>query len=69
MALTEITAEIKSLSRLEKLQLIETISKMLLEEESPQQYLAPDSTYPLFTPLNQEKAASQLQEFLNQQAS
>ena len=69
MILTEITAEIKRLSRLEKLHLIEAISKMLLEEENPQTYLTPEATYPLFTPLNQEKAASQLQEFLNQQTS
>ena len=58
---------VSQLTRFEKLQLIEAISKMLLEEESPQKYLAPDSTYPLFTPLHQEKAASQLQQFLDQQ--
>ncbi len=35
MSLSELAKEIKPLSRLEKLQLIEDISKMLREEESP----------------------------------
>lgn len=67
MVLTELTEEIKPLTKFEKLQLIEAISKMLIEEESPQKYLNPDLIYPLFTPLHQEKAASQLQQFLDQQ--
>lgn len=67
MGLTKLTKEIKPLTRVEKLQLIEAISKMLLEEESPEKYLDPAVTYPLFTPLNQEKAALQLQQFLDQQ--
>jgi hypothetical protein len=67
MVLTELTKEIKPLTRFEKLQLIEAISKMLLEEESPENYVDPAGTYPLFTPLDQEKAASQLQQFLDQQ--
>ena len=67
MVLTELTKEIKPLTRLEKLQLIEAISKMLLEEESPETYLDPTITYRLFTPLEQEKAAAQLQQFLDQQ--
>lgn len=68
MALTELTQEIKPLTKLEKLQLIEAISKMLMEEESPQSYLDSDLVYPLFTPLHQEKAAAQLQQFLEQQS-
>lgn len=64
MELTKLTKEIKPLSRVEKLQLIEAISKMLLEEESPEKYLDPAVTYGLFTPLDQEKAALQLQQFL-----
>lgn len=67
MVLTELTKEIKPLARFEKLQLIEAISKMLLEEESPENYVDPTVTYPLFTPLDQEKAAAQLQQFLDQQ--
>jgi len=66
--LTELTREIKPLSRAEKLQLIEAISKMLLEEENPQNAVDPAATYPLFTHLDQEKAAAQLQQFLNQQS-
>ncbi len=67
IVLTELTKEIKPLTRAEKLQLIEAISKMLLEEENPQNNVAPAIIYPLFTPLDQEKAAAQLQQFLNQQ--
>lgn len=67
MVLTEITQEIKPLSRLEKLQIIEEISKMLREEESPAKYSTPGAVYPVFTPYNQEKAAAQLQHFLEQQ--
>lgn len=67
IGLTELTKEIKPLTRLEKLQLMQAISKMLIEEESPANYLDPTVTYPLFTPLEQEKAAAQLQQFLDQQ--
>ncbi len=67
MSLTELAKEIKPLSRLEKLQLIEEISKMLREEESPGKYLTLDAKYPVFTPLNEEKAAGQLQQFLDNQ--
>lgn len=69
MALKEITKEIKSLPRFEKLQLIETISKMLMEEENPARYFASEAVYPVFTPDNQEKAAAQLQQFLNKQST
>lgn len=69
MVLTELTKEIKPLTRFEKLQLIEAISKMLLEEEGPERYVDPAFAYPIFTPLEQEKAAAQLQQFLNQQKS
>lgn len=69
MLLTDITAEIKVLPRFEKLQLIEAISKMLLEEENPTRYFATEAIYPVFTPNNQEKAAAQLQQFLNQSLS
>ena len=67
MSVTELTKEIKPLSRLEKLHLIEEISKMLREEESPGKYLTLDAKYPVFTPLNEEKAAGQLQQFLDNQ--
>lgn len=69
MLLVDITQEIKSLPRFEKLQLIEAISKMLLEEENPGRYFAAEAVYSVFTPSNQEKAAAQLQQFLNQELS
>ena len=69
MLLAEITEEIKELPRFEKLQLIEAISKMLLEEENPARYFATEAIYPVFTPDNQEKAAAQLQQFLSQSRS
>ena len=69
MSLTEITKEIKPLSRIEKLQLIEEISKMLRGEESPAKYLTIGAEYPVFTPYNEEKAASQRQQFLEHQKS
>ena len=65
MLLTDIAEEIKPLPKYEKLQLIEAISKMLLEEENPTWYLAAESVYPVFTPYNQERAAAQLQQFLS----
>ena len=69
MILTEITQEIKPLSRLDKLQLIEVISKMLRDEESPAKYFKPGANYPIFTQYSEEKAATQLQKFLEQQTS
>jgi len=69
MLLTDITEDIKALPRFEKLQLIEAISKMLLEEENPTRFFATEAVYPVFTPDNQEKAAAQLQQFLSQQLS
>lgn len=69
MLLADITEEIKVLPRFEKLQLIEAISKMLLEEENPTRYFATEAVYPVFTPDNQEKAAAQLQQFLSQALS
>lgn len=69
MLLTDITQEISALSRIEKILLIERISKMLLEEENPSRYFDSQKTYPVFTPINQEKAANQLQELLDQQKS
>jgi len=69
MLLTAITEEIKPLSRFEKLQLIEAISKMLLDEENPARYFVTEAIYPIFTPSNQEKAAAQLQQFLGQELS
>ena len=67
MLLTDIAEEIRTLSRFEKISLIEKISKMLLEEENPARYFDPQKTYPVFTPINQEKGANQLQQFLDQQ--
>ncbi len=69
MSPTEITKEILLLSRLEKLQLIEVISKMLQKEDDPGKYFTPGAKYPVFTPCNEEKAAAQLQQFLEQQRS
>ncbi len=69
MSPTEITKEVMLLSRLEKLRLIEVISKMLQEEDDPGKYFTPAAKYPVFTPYNEEKAAAQLQQFLEQQQS
>ena len=69
MSLTEIAKEIKPLSRIEKLQLIEEISKMLREEESPAKYFTKGAIYPVFTPYKEEKAAAQLQQFLEHKKS
>ena len=69
MLLTDIAEEISVLSRFEKILLIEKISKMLLEEENPTRYFDIQKSYPLFTPINQEKGANQLQQFLDQQRS
>ncbi|MBN2090694.1 hypothetical protein JW964_13870 [candidate division KSB1 bacterium] len=69
MILTQITQEIKPLSRMDKWQLIEVILKMLREEESPAKYFKPGANYPVFTPSGSEKAAAQLQQFLDQQTS
>ena len=69
MLLTDLAEEISVLSRFEKILLIEKISKMLLEEENPARYFDPQKSYPLFTPINQEKGANQLQQFIDQQRS
>ena len=69
MLVTDIAQEISTLSRFEKIWLIEKISRMLLEEENPAKYFEMQKTYPVFTPLNQEKAANQLQQFITQQKS
>ncbi len=69
MLVTDIAEEISVLSRFEKILLIEKISKMLLEEENPEKYFDPRKSYPVFTPINQEKGANQLQQFLDQQKS
>lgn len=69
MLIVELTEEIKALPRFEKLQLIEAISKMLMEEENPTRYIATEAIYPVFTPTNQEKAAAQLQQFLSRELS
>ncbi|HFE66431.1 MAG TPA: hypothetical protein ENJ93_04130 [Chloroflexi bacterium] len=69
MRLADLTKEITALSRIEKLQLIEAISKMLLEEENPARYFEPDKVYPVFTPLGQEKASAQLEQLLQQQTT
>ena len=67
MSFAALSNEIKPLSRIEKLQLIEEISKMLMEEESPSKYFTSGAEYPMFTPFNQGKAAGQLQQFLENQ--
>ncbi|MBX2999454.1 MAG: hypothetical protein KF893_13140 [Caldilineaceae bacterium] len=69
MPLADIEEEISALTRFEKILLIEKITKMLLEEENPARYFDSRKSYPLFTPINQEKAAAQLQQFLDQQKS
>lgn len=69
MSLTEITKEIEALARFEKLQLIEAISQMLLEEENPARYFEAGTSYAVFTPDHQGKAAMQLQQFLDQENS
>ena len=67
MLVADIAQEISTLSRFEKIWLIEKISRMLLEEENPANYFEMQKTYPVFTPLNQEKAANQMQQFITQQ--
>lgn len=69
MSLTEIIREIKPLSRLEKLHLIGEILKMLQEEDDPGKHFTPGAEYPVFTPCNEEKAAAQIQQFLEHQQS
>jgi hypothetical protein len=69
MPLADIEQEISTLTRFEKILLIEKISKMLLEEENPARYFDSRMSYPVFTPVNQEKGAAQLQQFLKQQKS
>ena len=64
MTIAEITQKVKSLSRND-----EEISKMLQEEESPANYFEQGVEYPVFTPLGQEKAAAQLQAFLDREKS
>lgn len=67
MSLAALTNEIRPLTRIEKLQLIEEISRMLMADEDPAKYFASDVQYPVFTPFGQEKAAVQLQDFLKEQ--
>lgn len=67
MLLTNMVEEISELSRFEKILLIEKISRMLLEEENPERYFDSQKSYPLFMPLNEEKGAYQLQQFIDQQ--
>lgn len=67
MLFTDIAEGISDLSRFEKILLIEKITNMLLEEENPARYLKIQQNYPVFTPINQEKGANQLQQFLDQQ--
>lgn len=69
MPIAEITKEISVLSRFEKILLIETISKMLLEEEDNAEPFDLQKSYAVFTPLDQEKGANQLQQFLDQNRS
>lgn len=66
MVITKITKEIEPLSRFEKLQLIAAISEILMKEEAPREFVDTEMRYPIFTPFGQEKAASQLQQFINQ---
>jgi len=54
---------------LKKILLIEKISQMLLEEENPDRYFDTSKKYPVFTPVNQEEAAGQLQQLLDQHKS
>ena len=63
---------IKPLPRLQKLQLIADITKMLQEEEELEKYMQRGGSYPLFTPTiapddSGYKAAYQLQQFLEEQ--
>ncbi len=69
MLVIDIAEEISVLSRFEKILLIEKISRMLLEEENPERYFDPQKSYPVFTPINQERGANQLQQFPDQQRS
>jgi len=66
MTINELKQDIQRLSRPEKFLLIEEISKMLREEERIGEHLDAGTAYPVFTPYNQEKAAGQLQQFMEQ---
>ena len=69
MLLTNMVEEISELSRFEKIMLIEKISRMLLKEENPEKYFDAQKSYSVFTPVNEEKGAYQLQQFIDQQKS
>ena len=58
MLVTELARQIKPLPWQEKLALIEEISKMLREENIFTDCFTPDGKYPVFTPYDEEKAAS-----------
>jgi len=67
MSLQSLANEIRPLSRIEKLHLIEEISRMLRKEEVPDNYFVSEAEYPVYTPVNQEKAAGQLEKFIGSQ--
>jgi hypothetical protein len=65
MSLVELKQEIKSLTRLEKLQLIANITRMLQEEESEfVQYFPPGTIAAVWSPFDEYAAAAKLQELL-----
>ncbi len=63
MTLEELLAEVKSLSRSEKIRLMHFLVVDLAEQEGVS-LLAPNVEYPIWTPLNSFEAAEALANFL-----
>ena len=67
MSIIELEQEIKPLTKLEKLQLIADITRMLQEEESElARYFPPGTVAAVWSPFN-EHAAAKLQELLEKE--
>ena len=69
MSIIELEQEIKPLTRLEKLQLIADITKMLQEEEESElaQYFPPGTIAAVWSPFDEYAAAAKLQELLEKE--
>lgn len=67
MSIIELEQEIKPLTRLEKLQLIADITRMLQEEEDVEmkQFFKPGEIIDYHGPVIETKAAQQLQEYMD----
>ena len=68
MSIIELEQEIKPLTKLEKLQLIADITRMLQEEESElAQYFPPGTVAAVWSPFDEYAAATKLQELLEKE--